>query len=137
MSTGLGHGNSREPDWWATLSVKCVVCKRPVNQLTGILCGNYCYYRGEFPPCNLGWHADCFKQRSLDKYPVAELKRDDEFVGEDEVEDEGEGSMYKSARLGDNYLCPFQCDLCHFRNVFRRNPEITISRDKVSLNAIR
>jgi hypothetical protein len=25
-------------------------------------------------------------------------------------------------RNGDNLLCPFQCDLCHFRNIKKRDP---------------
>jgi hypothetical protein len=26
------------------------------------------------------------------------------------------------ARAGDHLIAPFQCDLCHFRNVYHRNP---------------
>jgi len=28
----------------------------------------------------------------------------------------------RCARNGDNLLCPFQCDLCQFRNIHLRNP---------------
>ena len=29
---------------------------------------------------------------------------------------------YGAARAGDHLMCPFQCDLCHFRNVYRSDP---------------
>jgi len=34
------------------------------------------------------------------------------------LDDPSERERFKRARNGDNYLCPFQCDLCQFRNTF-------------------
>ena len=29
---------------------------------------------------------------------------------------------FEDARNGDHFMCPFQCDLCHFRNIQKRDP---------------
>jgi hypothetical protein len=34
-------------------------------------------------------------------------------------------------------MCPFQCDLCHFRNIQRRNPVPGLPKDKLLLQCIR
>jgi len=41
------------------------------------------------------------------------------------------------ARDGDNFLVPFQCDICHFRNMFTRDPHVDSSLDRLALVAIR
>ena len=51
---------------------------------------------------------------------------------EEEDEDEGwqvetpdalvEDARFRFARPGDHLLCPYQCDLCHFRNMMKRDP---------------
>jgi hypothetical protein len=40
-------------------------------------------------------------------------------------------------RNGDHLVCPFQCDLCHFRNIKRRNPKIGNFQDQTLLTGIR
>ena len=52
------------------------------------------------------------------------------------VDDPSERERFKSARNGDNYLCPFQCDLCQFRNLYSRDPMATLE-DKRTLCYIR
>ena len=53
------------------------------------------------------------------------------------MKDETEENKFKFARLGDNFCVPFQCDVCHFRNVFNRDPIVGLVEDQVSLIAIR
>jgi hypothetical protein len=38
---------------------------------------------------------------------------------------------FKSGRNGDHLLCPFQCDLCHFRNIQGRDPVPGLVKDKL------
>ena len=45
--------------------------------------------------------------------------------------------MYTHGRNGDHMVTPFQCDLCHFRNLFYRDPRLSSSNDKNALVAIR
>ncbi len=47
-----------------------------------------------------------------------------------------EEDFFMIARPGDTLMTPFQCDLCHFRNVKRRNP-ISNPRDLLALKIIR
>ena len=50
---------------------------------------------------------------------------------QDFVDDPTESERFKFAWDKDNYLCPFQCDLCQFRNVQRRDPESNIEDDAI------
>jgi len=45
------------------------------------------------------------------------------------VEDPTESERFGFARNGDNYVCPFQCDLCQFRNVRMRDPKANMLDD--------
>jgi hypothetical protein len=123
--------------------VKCVLCKKQVNQWTGLVCGNYLYKRGNFHACKMGWHASCYSAREDDKFPVAKLREKDEgtILGdaeqEAEIGDKEEETAFKTARLGDNFMCPFQCDICHFRNMKGRDPVGSYTKDKTLLVAIR
>jgi hypothetical protein len=74
---------------------------------------------------------------------VAKLREADDEVmlgdaeAQKEIPDEEEYNAFKQARLGDNFLCPFQCDLCHFRNIKGYNPGQDLVKDKDLLVAIR
>ena len=105
-----------------------------MDQWTGIVCGNCWSRRGNYPPCQRAWHAKCYKSRQGDKYPIASLDCDD---GDDDLKDDVEENKFKFARLGDNFCVPFQCDLCHFRNVYGRNPLHGLIEDNIGLIAIR
>jgi hypothetical protein len=47
----------------------------------------------------------------------------------DKLEDEGDAERFRVARASDHLMVPFQCELCHFRNVMGRNLEIRSSED--------
>jgi len=45
---------------------------------------------------------------------------------------------FKCARDGDNLMVPFQCDICHFRNIQKRNPNpLKYAKDALALSCIR
>ena len=48
-----------------------------------------------------------------------------------------EDDMFAVARPGDTLMVPFQCDLCHFRNLMGRDPHLGNSADDESLCLIR
>jgi hypothetical protein len=91
----------------------------------------------------MGWHANCYSAQEADHFPVARLRNPDEdLVLEDaepnkELSDKEEDNAYKTARLEDNFMCPFQCDLCHFRNIKGLDPSHDSEKDKSLLVAIR
>ena len=56
---------------------------------------------------------------------------------EEELLDASDEKKFKCARLGDNFMSSFQCDLCHFRNMFHRDPNSHYVGDYKILVAIR
>ena len=105
-----------------------------VDQWSGLVCGNCWHKRGKYPACHRAWHAQCYKLRIGDNYPIATLELDE---GEEDLQDDTEMNKFTFARLGDNLCVPFQCDLCHFRNVYGRNPIMNSIEDSTGLVAIR
>jgi hypothetical protein len=88
----------------------------------------------------MGWHASCYLSRERDNYPVGKLA--DENEGNDDLvdgdlDDAQDENNYKYARKGDNFMCPFQCDLCHYRNLTGKDPGDNFEQDLRLLVAIR
>jgi len=126
MLLGFNPGVSRIPSWWTGPDVICVECRKPVNKWNGIVCANYLYRRGKFRPCRQGWHGKCYRATSPgDVFPQIMLNDDMQGFMEGPTESE----RFGFARNGDNYVCPFQCNLCQFRNVHMRDPEATLLDD--------
>jgi hypothetical protein len=71
----------------------------------------------------MAWHATCYRQLLADKFPV-HGKVEDQV--EDEMYDEFDTKIdldrYKTARDGDDFMIGFQCDVCQFRNMLKRDP---------------
>jgi hypothetical protein len=49
----------------------------------------------------------------------------------------GEEKRFIVGRNGDHLMCPFQCDLCHFRNIQKRDPLFGRRKDILLLQCIR
>jgi hypothetical protein len=49
----------------------------------------------------------------------------------------GDEKRFKVGRNGDHLMCPFQCDLCHFRNIQKRDPLFGHRKDILLLQCIR
>ena len=56
---------------------------------------------------------------------------------EEELDDPREKHKFTCGRNSDHLMCPSQCDLCQFRNVSKRDPEIEWPKDRKLLVAIR
>jgi hypothetical protein len=41
------------------------------------------------------------------------------------LEEEDDDAWFKTARAGDHLLTPFQCNVCHFRNIMLRDPDLS------------
>jgi hypothetical protein len=82
------------------------------------------------------WCGDCYRESPTDPFP-----RMEEPEAEDESEvllDEQDKERYRVGRNGDHLAgVPFECDLCHFRNMNRRDPVWESSKDVGTLEAIR
>jgi hypothetical protein len=61
---------------------------------------------------------------------------DESFLGEEGLEEDGP-NRFKCGRHGDHLMCPFQCDLCHFRNIQGRRPGAKVQDEVLVLMCIR
>jgi hypothetical protein len=84
----------------------------------GIFCANFWNARGPFAPCKGAWCQACYKPTGNKKFKIRKSVDDDGV----EMERAGDESRFLVARPGDNLLTPFQCDVCHFRNIMKRDP---------------
>lgn len=115
---------------------RCKGCRKPVSHSSGIVCANFGWARGAFPPCKAAWHGRCYGPLAGDHFPSGLRKRD-------ESDDEGEEPAAppveeeRRARPGDHLMCPFQCDLCQFRNVQGGDPAEGSVGHELLLTAIR
>ena len=129
-------------------NLKCAECQGTTSHLLGVVCANYGKKRGAFEPCRQAWHARCFCIPSPDPFPRRLRPKRQEVLG-DREEEEAEGwemsaleretfdREFNQARPGDHLLTPFQCDLCHFRNLQERNPVEKRHQDQKLLLCIR
>lgn len=115
----------------------CLVCGKVLRHGTGIFCGNFLRSRGRFRPCLAAWCGDCYMEHPQDPFPVQRSLVDEEEE-EDLVTEDRTGERFRHGRNGDHIMgIPFECDLCHFRNVNLRNPVWESSRDAWTLLVIR
>jgi hypothetical protein len=80
--------------------------------------------------CGAGNAISIFHQ---DEFPIARPTDKDGMI----VMDANDETRFKEARDGDFLLTPFQCDLCHFRNLLSRDPVIGLPQDVRLVKLIR
>jgi hypothetical protein len=104
--------------------MRCLACESPVSHATGIVCPNFGIRRGLWDSCSSAWHGRCYVPWIEVRYPQGlRLKEEeDEKSALEEEEKEQEDQEFRFACAGDRLICPFQCDLCHFRNVTGTDP---------------
>lgn len=106
----------------------CAACGGTVENGAGIFCANFCESRGDFAPCRKAWHGRCYRPHPMDRFPV-NIKMAEDDDDPELVTEEMEETRHAEARDGDHFITPFQCDLCHFRNVQQRNPVPVSGKD--------
>ena len=84
-------------------------------------------------PCRQAWCGPCYGATDGGEFPIA-IPVDEEGV---EIEDHKDRGRYLAARNGDHLITPFQCDLCHFRNMTDRDPQELLPMDNRLLKCIR
>jgi len=89
-----------------------------ITEGAGLFCGNFSSSRENWTACNQVWCGRCYKALDNGEFPIAKPTDEDGNT----INDPEEDARYMEARNGDNLLTPFQCDLCHFRNVMKRDP---------------
>ena len=128
-----------DPENFMTWKAPCLVCGKNVSEATGIFCGNFLRKRGRYLPCLAVWCGDkCLRQRPDDPFPVQRTLDEEDAEEEDLEVDEGLSDRFQFGRSGDHLMgIPFECDLCHFRNLNRRDPDQGDAKDDWTLLCIR
>jgi hypothetical protein len=69
-------------------------------------------------PCQKACCAECYKVPKGSRFPIRLPMDEDENV----LDNDEDKTRFLGARVGDHVVFPFQCDLCHFRNLQGRSP---------------
>jgi hypothetical protein len=106
------------PQHWWSWKAPCVVFHVMISYRKGIFCAHFWSTRENCMPCQKVWCASCYKVPEGNRFPIRLPKDEDGNV----LVNEEEKTRFLRARVGDHVLCPFQCELCHFRNMQGRSP---------------
>jgi hypothetical protein len=98
----------------------------------GVFCANFYSKRG-FAPCKAAWCGGCFVPLGPKVFPVRTLVDEEGKILDHHVE----SNWFNVARTGDHLITPFQCELCHFRNIYSQDPYPQVSTDREALEFFR
>lgn len=118
---------------WRNWSENCARCGELVRNGAGVFCGNFSCERGGFPPCWKAWCGKCYTIPVGSPFPIRLATEEDGF----EATVEGDERRFKEGQDGDFLITPFQCELCHFRNIQKRNPSPSNVKDNRCLEDFR
>ena len=90
-----------------------------------MFCANYSSQRGSFPPCKNCWCAGCFTPVGNQPFPIKRTLDEDGI----EIKRGDDDLRFLRGRDGDHLMTPYQCELCHFRNIQKRDPVQGDSQD--------
>ena len=123
-----GRGIKAEPSYWSALegTWKSVSCQRPLRFKKGIFCANFSHNRGRFAPCRSCWCGKCYSTLDRIDFPIKKNVDEDWHI----LEDPSGKDRFMVSRNRDHLMVPFQCELCHFRNIYGRNPQNSNLKDK-------
>ena len=110
-------GDTGEKQNWYDLRASCRKCGKQIDGQSGLICGNFAHNRGNLGVCQGAWCPACYRADPLLCFPVKKIEEED---GVELEEDDEERFMY--ARKGDAIVNIFQCDDCHFKNIYKRPP---------------
>ena len=136
-------------NFWSKEEMTCARCTGSLCHTQGIVCANFGHTRGHWTPCRAAFHGPCYVVPwTVDPFPRNLQPRLMEQNAEGTLVEEAEGwetteaetadlkKLYCEARAGDHFITPFQCELCHFRNICKRNPDMTSAQDKWLIQCI-
>jgi hypothetical protein len=126
------RGSSRAQSSWTEWKGRCVSCTKPIANGEGVFCASFLFRREGWTSCLKVWCGECYNVPSTSPFLVKKVADDkgfDQTLGGDE-------KRFKVGRNGDNLMCPFQCDLCHFRNIQKRDFRPADVKDRLLLQCI-
>jgi len=108
-------------------------CGLMCQGMKGVFCANFATPRLHWSPCRSIWHGKCYTVHPDNHfyYHVVTDKDGFDWRPPEAIQ------RYKVARDGDSLLTTFQCDLCWFRNLQRRDPLPDVPQDNLLLCVLR
>ena len=97
----------------------CFKCGTGLLPTEGIFCANFWCRQGHFAPCHRAWCGKCFTPIGTTKFMIRQ-EMDTDGVP---LDTKDEGTRFLVARKGDHLMTPFQCPLCHIRNMILHDPD--------------
>jgi hypothetical protein len=115
-------GSLNEVNYWTNFEGLCrkPTCRRYLRAKDGLFCANFYSQRGSFARCQSAWCPDCYVGTGHVEFPITK-QLDQDGVN---ITSPGDETRFKVARAGDHLMTPFQCELCHFHNIYKRDPEM-------------
>jgi hypothetical protein len=133
LYAGTLPGVSKEQGTWLSFVGSYAECGKLCRDGQALFCANFSAARGFFSPCRKVWCGKCYWTPAGLVFPIRTPKDE---AGFEHVVD-GDQDRFKCASNGTNGVCPFQCDLCHFRNIQGRNPRpLTNRQDGLAMDCI-
>lgn len=111
----------------------CLVCKKWKRDLKGLYCANFAHARGICGTCRSVWCGPCYKADPNLSFHIKEPEEDEGIVWKRRKET----TKFLTARSGDGFFTPFQCDFCVFRNIKKRAPKSYSQADMNLMGYIR
>ena len=110
------HGLVIKKNYWTSFTGPCCrpSCRVSLRFDNGIFCANFYSGQGPFAPDNSCWCGPCFTKEGPKSFPTCKLFDKDGELLDDHLDER----RFNKARPGDHLMTPFQCELCHFRNIF-------------------
>ena len=106
--------------------------------MSGIICGNFGISRtGTNWTCTSVFHAKCYAQHPNDGFPRLQPSDLEDCLLDPNSLNEDDATRFTSARDGDQFMTPFQCDICQFINIHNRLPNRRSHQDNLLLLCIR
>jgi hypothetical protein len=98
-----------------------------------LFCTNFSTTRGYFSPCCKVWCGKCYQTPAGLVFPIQRTPKNEAGFKYGVVD--ADQDRFKCASDGVNGLCPFQWDLCHFRNIQGRNLRpLTNQQDRLAMD---
>jgi len=98
-----------------------------------VFCANFATPRLHWTACRSVWHGRCYTPHPAEHFYYHVVTNEDGF----DWRPPEALTRYKEGRDGDHLLTTFQCDICCFRNLQRRDPIPSFTQDGLLLCAIR
>jgi hypothetical protein len=122
----------------------CLRCRKTLTWMQGLFCANYAKTVGNWTPCRSIWCGECYISSPSVHYFVASEAQCTTDQNDQERLDhkwkkkaQDEKDKYHVARRGDHLMVSFECGLCIFRKLYRREPNLQSPVDNLAFVTIR